>query len=149
MVGGGQVALQQLLDVDEVTDGLPLADASDECLSAGENLPDIGAGPVGHLGDLPGGAVESRAFDVSADGAVVVGAGRTAEGDEAFIWDARRGMRNLRTILMKDHGLDLADWTLLAATAVSADGRAVAGTGTNPDGNREAWLAVVPGGGGR
>jgi uncharacterized membrane protein len=96
------------------------------------------------LGDLPGGAVASRAYDVSSDGASVVGIGQTAKGEEAFIWDAEGGMRNLRSVLVETYGLDLTGWTLLAATAVSADGSAIAGTGTNPDGHREAWLAALP-----
>ena len=53
-------------------------------------------------------------------------------------------MRNLRAVLVETHELDLAGWTLLAATAISADGRAMAGTGTNPHGNQEGWLAVLP-----
>jgi probable HAF family extracellular repeat protein len=96
------------------------------------------------LGDLPGGAIASQAYDVSADGARIVGVGRTAKGNEAFLWDARGGMRNVHNLLVETHGLDLAGWTLLAATAVSADGRAMAGTGINPHGNQEAWLAVLP-----
>jgi hypothetical protein len=76
-----------------------------------------------------------------------VGVGRTEKGDEAFVWDAQSGLRNLRTVLVETHGLDLSGWTLLAATAVSSSGPAIAGTGTNPEGHQEAWLAVLPKGG--
>ncbi len=54
VVSGGQVALQQLLNVDEVADGLSLADGGDERLGTCEDLSHIRAGVVGHLSDLPG-----------------------------------------------------------------------------------------------
>ena len=38
------------------------------------------------LGDLPGGLFNSQAYDVSADGSVVVGQGNSASGGEAFRW---------------------------------------------------------------
>ena len=47
------------------------------------------------LGDLPGGVFQSSARDVSADGAVVVGASRSAAGLLAFRWDAVNGMVSL------------------------------------------------------
>ncbi len=37
-----------------------------------------------------------------------------------------------------------AGWTLTTATAISADGLTIAGTGLNPDGFQEAWVAHVP-----
>lgn len=39
------------------------------------------------LGDLPGGVFESRAYAVSADGTVIVGASASADGNEAFRWE--------------------------------------------------------------
>lgn len=44
------------------------------------------------LGDLPGGAFESRANAISADGSTVVGASRDASGLIGFIWTAESGM---------------------------------------------------------
>jgi len=41
-------------------------------------------------------------------------------------------------------GLDLTGWTLEEATAISDDGRAIVGYGTNPDGFTEGWYAVIP-----
>jgi VCBS repeat-containing protein/probable HAF family extracellular repeat protein len=96
------------------------------------------------LGDLPGLTVNSGAFDVSADGSIVVGQGSSAAGAEAFIWDSINGMRSLMTVL-SDAGLNLTGWTLSRATAISANGRYVAGTGINPNGDEEAWLATLPG----
>jgi probable HAF family extracellular repeat protein len=47
------------------------------------------------LGDLQGGAFESSAYDVSWDGGVVVGYGKSALGTEAFRWTAGDGMVGL------------------------------------------------------
>ena len=102
-----------------------------------------GGGMVG-LGDLPGGDFVSDARGVSADGSVVVGSGTSALGYEAFIWDDANGMRNLRDVLVDDYGLDLTGWTLSQAFGVSADGLTIAGCGTNPAGNNEAWIATIP-----
>jgi len=100
-------------------------------------------GMVG-LGDLPGGSFHSNAYAVSADGSVVVGFGDTDSGREPFIWDAANGLRNLKDVLVNDFGLDLTGWTLIDANDISADGLTIVGYGTNPDGNFEAWRAVVP-----
>jgi len=61
----------------------------------------------------------------------------------AFIWDPTNGMRDL-TQLLKGSGVDLSGWSLIAATGVSADGTAIVGSGTDPSGNNEAWLAILP-----
>ena len=56
-----------------------------------------GGGMAG-LGDLAGGASGSVAYGVSADGSVVVGAGRSAAsgpGREAFRWTSGGGMAGL------------------------------------------------------
>jgi probable HAF family extracellular repeat protein len=104
-------------------------------------------GMVG-LGDLPGGRVLSTANDVSANGMVVVGSGETAfDGSlsttEAFFWTAGTGMVNLRSFLVSQ-GADLAGWKLISAEGVSADGRTIVGTGENPAGNPEGWIATIP-----
>jgi probable HAF family extracellular repeat protein len=101
------------------------------------------SGMVG-LGILPG-FNASLAQDVSADGSLVVG----YSGDdwftpgEAFLWDATHGMRSLRELLINDFGLGarLAGWTLTSANDISADGQFIVGSGINPNGNTEAWLA--------
>ncbi len=102
----------------------------------------VGAGIVG-LGDLPGGAFDSEARAASADGSVVVGVGSSADGREAFLWTPQTGMRSLRSVLTGEYGLNLTGWTLDSAEGVSADGRTVVGIGTNPDGNTEAWVAIL------
>jgi uncharacterized membrane protein len=101
------------------------------------------AGGMVGLGDLAGGSFSSRANAVSADGAMVVGQGLSSLGNEAFVWDATRGMRSLRQVLIGDFGLgaSLAGWTLTSANDISADGQFIVGSGTNPSGNPEAWIA--------
>ena len=53
-------------------------------------------------------------------------------------------MRSLQDMLVSDFGLDLTGWRLQGATAISADGQAIVGYGTNPNGQTEAWLAMIP-----
>ncbi len=81
----------------------------------------------------------SAAQDISADGKRIVG-----YGSEAILWEDST-MHVLKTLLEDTHGLDLTGWTLSRANAISDDGRVIAGYGTNPDGNLEAWRAVLPG----
>ena len=99
-------------------------------------------GMVG-LGDLPGGANAGQGFAVSGDGSLIVGYSETALGQEAFVWDAANGMRNLRSVLAQN-GIDMTGWTLKIAYDVSADGTRIAGWGVNPSGDEQAWFAVLP-----
>jgi probable HAF family extracellular repeat protein/parallel beta-helix repeat protein len=97
------------------------------------------------LGDLPGDDFYSNALAVSSDGLVVVGESRSEPyTDEAFIWDATNGIRNLRDLLVNDYGLDLTGWTLAAATGISDDGLTIVGYGWNSTGDLEAWIAKLP-----
>jgi probable HAF family extracellular repeat protein len=100
-------------------------------------------GMVG-LGDLDGGDFRSQAFDVSANGQVIVGISEATYGDEAFVWDATNGMRSIKDILVYDYGFDLTFWKLEIATGISDDGLTIVGHGINPNGEREAWLVVMP-----
>jgi probable HAF family extracellular repeat protein len=105
-------------------------------------------GMVG-LGHLPAPEAWSKAAAVSGDGSIVVGAANTFSkippfGTEAFIWDAVHEMRNLKRVLEDDFGHDLSGWTLSEARDISADGTTIVGNGTNPDGNGEGWVAVLP-----
>jgi probable HAF family extracellular repeat protein len=102
------------------------------------------AGGIIELGDLPGGDRISSPSDLSADGSVVVGTGQTEIGSEAMIWTAETGMVNLRQALLSLGISELTDWTLISAAGVSADGRTIVGTGINPAGLREAYVATIP-----
>ena len=103
-----------------------------------------GSGMTG-LGDLEGGNFNSSAVGVSADGSTVVGRGESANGFEAFVYDAAEGIRSVRELLEElGQGDQLTGWTLDFPRGISADGLTIVGEGTNPDGNFEAWIAVIP-----
>ncbi len=68
----------------------------------------------------------------SADGSLIVGG-----SSGAFVWDAGNGRRNLAELLIETYAVDLTGWQLDNATAVSADGRTIAGHGT------QSWLTAV------
>lgn len=79
------------------------------------------------LGDLPGGAVASRAFAVSGDGSTVVGASESASGLEAFRWTRAGGLVGLG---------DLPGGEFRSiGQGVSRDGSVIVGTGSTAAGN--------------
>jgi probable HAF family extracellular repeat protein len=81
------------------------------------------------LGDLPGGSYFSYAYNVSANGAVVVGYSNSASGYEAFRWE------NGTIIGLGD--LPGGD-SKSRAYSVSADGSVIVGYGTSASGNEAA-----------
>lgn len=85
--------------------------------------------------------VRSRAWGVSADGSIVVGHSGAVGG--AAVWEGDSGPRGIAEILTNDFGVDLGGWDLTNARSVSADGRIVTGTGRNPNGDTEAWIAEL------
>lgn len=95
------------------------------------------------LGDL--GGHYSVAYDITPDGSLIVGRATAPWAEQAFIWDEVYGMRSIQDALTVAFGLDLTGWTLQYAYAVSDDGRTIVGSGINPDGRSEAWIATVPG----
>ncbi len=102
------------------------------------------AGGAQELGVLSGPDDSIRPHAVSGDGSVIGGSIRNGEGvSKAFIWDTVRGMRDLRSALEDDFGLDLGGWHLTAVTDISDDGLTLVGTGRNPSGQREVWLASL------
>jgi autotransporter-associated beta strand protein/probable HAF family extracellular repeat protein len=102
------------------------------------------------LGFLPG-RNYSQAFGANADGSVVVGYGGTigqSTNSQAFLWDQVFGMQDLQQVLVSEYGLDLAGWSTLHGSGpvantetVSADGSTIVGTGTDPGGNMQAYVA--------
>lgn len=93
-------------------------------------------------GTIPG---VRHLYAVSADGSVavggtnLVGAGR----GPAVIWTKADGMRVLQDVLETDYGLDLSGWELRDATDITPDATVIVGTGINPDGQFEAWRAML------
>ena len=61
------------------------------------------------LGDLPGGAFQSVAYDINENG-TVVGSGTTSSGVQAFVWDQTNGMNGLEL---------MADFTDCLASAIN------------------------------
>ncbi len=95
------------------------------------------------LGDLTGGTPHGYARGISADGRVIVGSYSAAGGFEGFLWTQELGMRSLSELLVA-LGVDLRGYKNLNARNVSADGTMVVGTGTNPAGKREGFVAIIP-----
>ncbi len=58
----------------------------------------------------------------------------------AFVWDRLTGMRDLHAVI-SGLGLDIEGWTLEGVSGISGDGMVIVGTGINPAGNTEAWIA--------
>jgi probable HAF family extracellular repeat protein len=100
-------------------------------------------GAIG-LGDLAGGSFSSVANSASDDGRVIVGQGSGPNGMRAMVWDVQRGMRELAAAMFVDFGLTLpSGWILTTASGISADGSTIVGSGTNPFGKTEGWIAYV------
>jgi probable HAF family extracellular repeat protein len=97
------------------------------------------------LGNLPAlqGTPEGGATDISADGSVIVGGSGGDYHFQAFRWTKNSGMLPVRSIL-EQLGSDMTGWFLQSASAVSADGSVIVGTGINPAGHTEGWLAIIP-----
>ena len=53
-------------------------------------------------------------------------------------------MRRLEDMLKTDYQTTITGWTLARATAISDDGRTIAGVGVNPSGIAEGWLLKLP-----
>ncbi|MBA4106851.1 MAG: hypothetical protein C0485_13955 [Pirellula sp.] len=101
-----------------------------------------------NLGLLPDGRrPTSRNYsraDISEDGSVIVGAGGVRRDlNYAWIWRESHGVEELSEVLVNEFGLasQLAGWRFSEARAVSNDGRTIVGTGQNPAGVYEAWIA--------
>ncbi len=94
------------------------------------------------LGDLPGCRFQSSANGTNFDGSVIVGDAMDDDCGTPFIWTRRHGMRDLRAVIEDDLGLDTGDLDLRGATAVSADGRWIAGGAWSDDGPM-SWLVYL------
>jgi probable HAF family extracellular repeat protein len=100
------------------------------------------SGGMVDLGRLPG-ATRATVSAVSADGNVVVGSSGFSDQFATF-WTPELGLVNLPAYL-RSHGINLGTWELENATAVSADGHTIVGTGrVNGRMNETWWVSLVP-----
>ena len=73
---------------------------------------------------------------------MIVGRGRVAAGDSAFVWTAATGIRELKNELMMQGNFIVAGWTLREATGISADGKSIVGWGVDPAGKTRGWMIL-------
>jgi hypothetical protein len=82
--------------------------------------------------------------NATAESAVVVGSCTTNGNERAVLW--RNGIAQTIEAALSLEGVTVtAGWRLLSAKAASSDGRVIVGNGLNPNGETEAWRAVLPG----
>ena len=86
----------------------------------------------------------SEATALTPDGHTIVGWVRVPGDDHPAIWSPAQGGRDL-FVLLSELGVDTSDWYMGHATAVSADGHVVVGSGRrHSTGTQEAFRAYVP-----
>lgn len=95
------------------------------------------------LGVVPGFAGGSIAKAVNDAGTVVVGYA-SGTNTAASIWTPTFGMEHLSDYLSRNGIQVPSDWTLLNATAVSADGLTIAGWGSNATTGSEGFVVTIP-----
>jgi probable HAF family extracellular repeat protein len=100
------------------------------------------------LGPLPDGDSETVVplKCMSADGSIVIVNGDLGPGFSSgpFAWTEALGLVRLHDYLAARGVTGLDDWTLYSAEAISDNGRTIVGTGLNPQGQPEAWIATIP-----
>jgi hypothetical protein len=106
---------------------------------AGHGFMPMGQGGIGIL-------VQTVPIAASEDGSVVIGLTRNFDAGVQYgwIWTAKKGWSPLNDYLK---GQVAAGWDLNAPTAISADGRIIAGTGLNPSGRVQAYIIDLKAGG--
>lgn len=83
----------------------------------------------------------TMAVDVSPDGRIVLGAGRRAGTNRAFLW--------IDGVLVDVHeelvanNVDMSGWMSLTPTGMSADGRVIVGWGLRPSGGGQTAFRIV------
>jgi hypothetical protein len=84
----------------------------------------------------------AQAMAVSGDGQVVVGSQAIDGTSAATLW--ADGQSPSIADVLSQAGVPLEGWTLTLARGASNDGRVIVGTGVNPEGKQEGWMAVMP-----
>ncbi len=87
---------------------------------------------------LPGDEA-STATALRGDGFFVVGVSRRGDNLRPFIWDQNQKTRDLTAILAVSTKTPLTDWRLEQPTAMSEDGKVIAGAGIH-NGSPEGWV---------
>lgn len=106
---------------------------------------DAGAEDLGRPSPFEGSAMFAEG--TSEDGSVIIGYGQDGGTLRPFVWTLDDGVRALDAVLTGDYGIDLAGWSLTLAVDVTVHGDsgrvAIVGSGTNPSGQTEGFLAVL------
>ncbi len=89
-------------------------------------------GQMEGLGDFPGGIYTSNAFDVSADGSIIVGYGSQDDGCKPFIWTQEDGMQSLGTLP--------GPFSSGAAYGISRNGKYIVGWSTSDSIPSQAFI---------
>ena len=130
-------------------DSIPFNVSPDGSLIVGEGQSDVGrqaavwiGDTVTALPDLDGGTVSGSA-KAATDTGLIVGWGTTELGTEAAIWDATYAVHRLADVLTSNGVVIPSGWVLTEAADITVNGDIVTlcGTGTNPAGETEAWIA--------
>lgn len=89
------------------------------------------------------GATNGRALAITNDASLVSGYCETAGVQQAVIWGPTRVVEPVADVLMQNGISVPAGWSLLTSEDIVVNGNVVTicGSGTNPQGNPEAWIA--------
>jgi probable HAF family extracellular repeat protein len=102
------------------------------CTCAGASLAHAAAPSLTAVGHLASPGVETKAWNISADGSTVVGQSYTTTGLDAFRWTAAGGIVAIGNLpgSASEYGI---------ANGVNADGSVIAGVGTTSTGAQHAF----------
>lgn len=98
---------------------------------------------VARLPDLGGGDEDGGAYAIDLSGRVIGGFGADSSGRHAVVWVDRTAWL-LSDVIASQGGSVPAGWQLNEVRAISHDGKTFAGNGTNPAGDPEGFIAVLP-----
>ena len=123
-------------------DGSTIVGNSEDPFGFGQPVRWLSPGNPQSLGTYPG-AFGTYAKGVSDDGLRVVGWASTNSGSIAFLWTNTGGLVDLPTYLIGNGATGVSGWTNLRAMDISGDGNVIVGSGVNPTGQLQGWIAVL------